>query len=241
MDLFAEYDKISTKQPGVDTGAFYSTCMALAGRGDVSWEIVGSVGAQCLDHPDLECRVMGRQLLEQGASRRDPTCLINLATSLIRGDGGPRDETRAVSLLLQLCETEGLTGSQRSIVLAMTAERYLSGRGVPQSDARALVYYEAAAELDHSAAIYNAGLLHERAVPPDFVTAAAYYERICEVHCEALTSLGRLHVAKLMPDADPARGIGLLEQAAYIHDDRQALALLELAQAAGLRGARENA
>lgn len=241
MDLSAEYDKISAKQPGVNTAAFYSACMALASRGDVSWDIVGSIGAQCIDHPEVDCRVMGRQLLEQGASRHDVTCLINLITSLIRGDGGPRDDARAASLLLRLCETEGLTEPQRSMVLAMTAERYLSGRGVPQSGAKALVYYEAAAELGHTAAIYNAGLLHERSLPPNFAVAAAYYERICEAHSEALTKLGRLHLARLVPDADPARGFALLEQAAYIHEDLQAIALLELAESAGLRGARANA
>lgn len=45
---------------------------------------------------------VARHLLEALASRGLPRSILNLAASLARGDGGPKDETRAMSLLEQL-------------------------------------------------------------------------------------------------------------------------------------------
>lgn len=48
---------------------------------------------------------VARQLLEALASRGLPRSILNLATSLTLGDGGPKDEMRARDLLKQLAES----------------------------------------------------------------------------------------------------------------------------------------
>ncbi|MHB9839978.1 hypothetical protein Q8F57_034710 [Paraburkholderia terrae] len=48
---------------------------------------------------------VARHLLEALAARGLPRSILNLATSLTLGDGGPKDETRAADLLKQLAES----------------------------------------------------------------------------------------------------------------------------------------
>jgi hypothetical protein len=48
---------------------------------------------------------VARHLLDALASRGLPRSILNLATSLTLGDGGPKDETRATDLLEQLVES----------------------------------------------------------------------------------------------------------------------------------------
>jgi hypothetical protein len=59
---------------------------------------------------------VARHLLEALAARGLPRSILNLATSLTRGDGGPKDEKRATDLLKQLAESASTPDDLKQIV-----------------------------------------------------------------------------------------------------------------------------
>jgi hypothetical protein len=58
---------------------------------------------------------VARHLLEALASRGLPRSILNLATSLTLGDGGPKDEKRARDLLEQLAESASIPNDLKRI------------------------------------------------------------------------------------------------------------------------------
>lgn len=72
---------------------------------DSSLRFVESIADELLSGNRIREPEVARHLLEALAARGLPRSILNLATSLTRGDGGPKDENRAADLLRQLAES----------------------------------------------------------------------------------------------------------------------------------------
>jgi TPR repeat protein len=94
---------------------------------------------------------------------------------------------------------------------------YYDGKGVPQSNERAVELYTQAAAQGHADAQYNLGTLYRdgQGVPQSYERAAELWQQAAaKGHALAQTGLGALYYKGLGVPKDVARGVALLKQAA---------------------------
>lgn len=93
--------------------------------------------------------------LQAAAAKGNPKAEAHLGEMLLRGDGVPQDETRAVALLEKAARAGKSAAAFRIGMLLSHGEN-----GVAQDHARALAYFQAAAAGGEAEAFYNIGAAH---------------------------------------------------------------------------------
>jgi TPR repeat protein len=93
--------------------------------------------------------------LQAAAAKGNPKAEAHLGEMLLRGDGVPQDETRAVALLEKAARAGKSAAAFRIGMLLSHGES-----GVAQDHDRALAYFQAAAAGGEAEAFYNIGAAH---------------------------------------------------------------------------------
>jgi hypothetical protein len=120
--------KLRTRRGAASIDGYFSNLLALiAGihgtKNESSLRFVESLADELLSGNRTREPEVARHLLEALAARGLPRSILNLATSLTLGDGGPKDENRAADLLKQLAESASTPDELKRI-----AESRLAGR-----------------------------------------------------------------------------------------------------------------
>jgi hypothetical protein len=103
------------------------------------------------------------------------------------------------------------------------ANRYFSGIGVIQDDARAATLYREAAEKGYARAQHTLGFMHAegRGVTRDLTAAVEWYRKaVAQSYVPAMTSLGIAYAEGRGVAVDPALARRLLQMAAEAGDKR---------------------
>lgn len=103
--------------------------------------------------------------------------LTNLGMSYVKGDGVPKDSTKAVELFRKAA-SQGNAGAMNNLGVM-----YGKGLGVEQSHTQAVWFYRLAAEKGDSQAQANLGYAYEagQGVSRDYNTALVWYQKAAEM------------------------------------------------------------
>jgi len=210
-------------------------------------ELAAMVAAEAITRPQADQKQAARRVLEELSPYELPTVWFNLATSLMLGDGGPKDEKRALDLFERVASCSHADSRQRADARSLLATAIATGQGRPQDESKALIGWIAAAAQGSSDAAFNAALTlsgrhkYRRVDPanPDIRQAVALYRQAAKAgHMPAATNLGLLIHGEATLEAEPGEAVRWLTLAAS-NGDHQAKMFLRLASKAVRPSARD--
>lgn len=165
------------------------------GATPTSLKLAGIIASELLDGTRKRAPELARQMLEALTEKGEPHSTFNLTTSLMLGDGGPKDEKRAVDLLENLVTSRTTPENVRAMAQSRLGGVYAGGMQRGTNTMKALQLWERAAEAGDAEAGFNAGLSHAdgRGVPENLDRAAYFYRLAADNgHVYASTNLGLL-------------------------------------------------
>jgi hypothetical protein len=172
-------------------------------------KLAGIIASQLLDGTRERSPELARQMLEALTEKGESRAILNLSTSLMLGDGGPKDEKRATDLLERLVQSETTPQELRAAAQSRLGGVYAGGLHRGTDGIKALQLWERAAEGGDAEAGFNAGLCHQqgRGVPQNLERAVHFYRLAADIgHVPASTNLGLVLLSR--PDLS-----GSLEEA----------------------------
>lgn len=160
------------------TAAVFILASVVISSGTSAWAAKAKQGNEPKDSaPVLMSRTGGGDSwadmneLQQAAQKGNPKAEAQFGEMLLRGDGIPKDETRAVALLEKAARAGNSSAAFRIGMLLMNGEA-----GVPKDPPRALAYFRAAAAGGEKEAFFNIGAAYgsARGVKRDYAEALGW-------------------------------------------------------------------
>lgn len=186
-------------------------------------EMAAMASAEAITRPEVGQKQAARRVLEELSPYELPQVWFNLATSLMLGDGGPKDEKRALDLLERVSNCSHADSHHRAHARSLLATATAKGQGRPQNESKALSGWIAAAAQGSTEAAFNAALTlsrrHEnrRLDPtnPEVLQAIALYRQAAKAgHMPSATNLGlRLYTEATLQE-EPGEAVRWLKLAA---------------------------
>lgn len=204
-------------------------------KDDTLLKLANVYASELIQAKDKAHQASARRLLEALSSREVHHAMLNLAVSLMSGDGGKVDHRRAADLCEKLINASGVPDEVRQNALRYLGHSYRRGDARSVDAPKSVKLWEEAAALGDMEATFNVGLSydeilepgHKRAVAVNVEKSAMYYRRAAKGgHVPAATNLGLLLYRHHHLEISLGEGLSWLEFAAE-RGDQKAVSFLK--------------